>query len=175
MRKIFKLLLWVVCAVAILFFLSVIFSSKKIRTENSVNIDASLHEVWPYINSMKTINSWIPWVNNNPGFLEVYGGNSGEVGDTFIWENKNTDFRMKETITEIIPFQKTIISGVQNDETLFTVTFLIVSEGNGSKVTWKYDGEVKPLQKPLKFIGKRHMNEQVQSALENLKRIVEEK
>lgn len=105
---------------------------------------------------------------------EKYEGKSGEIGDTFSWQKKNSpNYQMKEIIEEIIPYQKTRIKSIDASGQVGYVTFLLNDFNGKSKVSWVYESELSAIEKLQKSKLKASFDESAQMALENLKKTVE--
>ena len=157
------------------FVLFTIFTTERdFKSETAIEINAPKEKVWPYLNSMKSVNSWIPWMKNQPEMVEKYEGKSGEIGDTFSWQKKNSpNYQMKEIIEEIIPYQKTRIKSIDASGQVGYVTFLLNDFNGKSKVSWVYESELSAIEKLQKSKLKASFDESAQMALENLKKTVE--
>ncbi|KQT17143.1 hypothetical protein ASG31_11060 [Chryseobacterium sp. Leaf404] len=144
--------------------------------EKSVVINAPKEKVWQQISSMKSFNSWNPWMKLDKNMKVVYSGNSGEVGDKYCWDSKNNDAGAGcQEIKELIPNEK------QRTEMIFkrpfegqsTSDMVLTSQGNATKVTWTMDTRQETWIKLMRPMMDYQMGKSYDEGFANLKALVE--
>lgn len=174
MKKLLRIFLYVAAFVAVVILALIVFTDTAFQQRNTVTVNAPKEKVWPYLSSMRAVNSWIPWMKTNPEMSERYEGTSGAVGDTFIWESKvNPSVKMKEVIEEIVPFEKTRIKVRDVTGTEMFVVFELNQKGSATEISWVYEEELSATRKIQKPFMQKKMAESAELALQNLKSTVE--
>jgi hypothetical protein len=88
MKKIGKILLWVlgilVVAVVILSFIG----PKTFKMTRSIYIQADRAVVWQNVSLWEKQKAWSPWVAKEPSMKITIDGTDGEVGSKYSWESK---------------------------------------------------------------------------------------
>ncbi|WP_379968603.1 SRPBCC family protein [Epilithonimonas sp. UC225_85] len=147
----------------------------KCHNEQSIVINASKEKVWQNVNSMKTFNTWNPWMKMDPNLTVTYKGTAGEVGDGYTWKGNDDVGEGEQEITAIVTNEKvaTKMHFIKPMDDTATSDLLLATEGSATKVTWTIDYEIETLFKPMKPMMNYQMNKSFSEGLEKLKELSE--
>lgn len=142
--------------------------------EKSIVINASPAAVFPHVSQYKNFNVWSPWAKMDPEAKQSYEGTDGTLDARMSWEGPKTGTG-SQWIVELDP-DKHVRSGMKfggADDTFFN-DFFLEPDGNGTRVTWTYDGSNNGLSgKAFWLVMQPMMSGQYEEGLEELKNIVE--
>jgi uncharacterized protein YndB with AHSA1/START domain len=131
------LILWLVIAA---------FVSGKCQYEKSISINAPAEKVWQYTNTLKTMDTWNPKNDADPGMKKDWSGTTGQPGEKMCWtSSKNTAVKGCQEIIKLDPAEKRIDTSITYAppyESSANAYVKVVPEGSGSKVTWGFTSEI---------------------------------
>ena len=137
-----KKILIVLVAVVVAFLGFVMTRPAEFHLERSATIAASPAVVFPFVNNHRNFILWSPWEKRDPSQKTTFTGPDEGVGSAYGWvgnddvgqgsmkilESKPNEL-VKEDLTFIKPFEAKNI-----------ITYTLVPEGEGTKITWGMDG-----------------------------------
>lgn len=108
-----------------------------------VAISAPAEKIFPFLNSSKAMNEWMPWVEVDPKMKMTYEGPDSGVGAKSSWQSEGQMGVGSATIVESVPNQKVVtrleyekpFKGIQTSE------LVITGSGNQSLVRWSVQGK----------------------------------
>lgn len=119
------------------------------RVERSAVIAAPAERIHPMINDIRAMNSWSPFVKKDPNIQGTYRGPAAGPGAAYDFKgNKEVGSGTVQIVGGTAPssvlakLDMTAPMEAHND-----ITFSLVPQGNGTRVTWAMEG-------PCPFIGK---------------------
>ena len=147
--------------------------------ERSTVIAAPPAAVFPYVNNHKNFVQWSPWEKRDPNQKATFSGPDDGVGAKYHWVGNDDVGEGEMTITESKPNEmvKSDLHFIKPFESKSTITYTLVPEGEGTKVTWGMDGT-------NDFAGKmfgvfmdmeQMLGKDFDEGLASLKRVVESK
>lgn len=118
---------------------------KEFGYEDSVQIDATPTQVWQHTNSLKSMDTWSPWVAKDPESKIVLSGDDGAIGSTNCWDSQVEEVgKGCQTLTELEE-NKHIGTEMMferpNEGAGKSYVDLEETEG-GTKLTWGFTGEM---------------------------------
>ena len=150
------------------------FVPAKGHVEKSVVINAPAYAVFTHLNDLKKFVAWSPWSKMDPEAKNSYEGAEAGVGAKMNWDGKDMG-KGSQWIEESVENER-VKTGLSFEgmEGTSNAEFKLTPEGNGTKVTWTYDGE------NTGFMGKAFwmvmgeiLEGQYESGLQDLKKLVE--
>lgn len=148
-RLFVSLFVIVLLAVVATFFLP-----SDVHVERDRVIESTPDVIYIQVADVKNWPAWMPWLKHDPNMKMEYSENTVGAGAWYSWTSDNPDVGSgKLTILEAEENKslKTQIEFVGMGTSNGTWTF--VEEGEGTKVTWGYDGDVSSPMVIGKFLG----------------------
>lgn len=163
-----------------IFLIVVAFLPKRYYVERSVQITESKQTVFEYVRILENQQNFAVWQAMDPNVVMKYTGKSGEVGSVYTWDSQMEDVgageqelisvdslnRLEWQLRFKRPFEAT------------DMAFMTTAEKDGiTKVVWGFEGQMDyPSNILLLFMDFDQMlGPQLQTGLDNLKIILEEK
>ena len=177
----FKKLAWIMVILIVMPLIIAAFISNTHHLERSVVINKPKGEVFNYIKHLKNHQNFTKWASMNPYAPRVYKGIDGEVGFVFSWHNKQKTLTKgeKELIAidegNRLDFELRLIEPTQSVALSFMTTESLGE--NKTKVSWGTENTIK-YPKNILFLLidlDETRGEDIQTGLNNLKAILEEK
>lgn len=179
MKILKKILIAVLLLVAVVLVIG-FFSPRNVTLERSITINASASSVYEEINGLTNFNKWSPWAKIDPENTDyTYEGPETGVGSKMTWSSTNSD---------VGKGSQEIVEAVENEriktEMFFEdypdanyASFMIVSEGESSTVTWNFEGDMgsNPIGKLMGRFMESMLGPSYEEGLQNLKALVEAK
>lgn len=172
--KILKIVGIVVLAIVVILLAAVLMQPAQGHVEKSIVINAPPASVFFHVNSYKTFKSWSPWAKMDPEAAYTFEGPEQGVGAKMNWSGEKTG-KGSQWITESEE-NKRVKSGLSFEgfEGTAWAEFTLTPEGEGTKVTWSYDGDNPGLAgKAMWLIMGNMLEGQYQEGLTSLKQVVE--
>lgn len=177
--SILLVILEIIGAILILFFLVALFVKKEYAIQRDVIIRKPAAEVFNFIRCLKNQDYYSKWVMSDPEKKTTFTGTDGAVGFIYAWDSKNKSAgKGEQEITKItenksvaveIRFEKPFEGVAQT----LTTTEQIANDQ--TKVTWSMEGKSKyPMNIMNLFMGKM-LGDDLQTSLNNLKNLLESK
>ena len=143
--KILKIVLGLIIGLIAILLIAAIFVDGNFRYEQDIYIDAPVEKVWENVNSMEDINSWSPWVDQDPEMQQSMSGKSGEIGQTHSWESEKEDVgKGSQTITAMNPPHEihTMMKFYEPYEAEAIAFVILKPEGAGTMATWGFENDM---------------------------------
>lgn len=182
MKKIYKVLLFILIGVAALFAVMLVVAAiapSKYAVDKSVTVNKSKQEVFEYVKLLKNQDDFSAWSKMDPNMKKTFKGEDGEVGFVSAWESLDPNVGKGEQEImgikegERIDYEFRFIEPFEATDDAF-MTFKSVSDSE-TKVTWGFKGKMDyPMNIMLLFMSMEEMlGSQLQEGLDNLKTILE--
>lgn len=81
MKILRNILIVLVAALAVMYFMG----PAENNVSRSINIDAPVSAVFPYVKSLQQMNRWSPWAKKDPKIVNTFEGTDGQVGSVNHW------------------------------------------------------------------------------------------
>ncbi len=140
-----RILLIAAITVAVVFGVLLIVSQflpGKYHVERSVVINAPAEKVYTEITRLKNWEHWSPWTEKDPKMVTTYSPADGAVESYMAWTSDINGIG-KLTITNLVPNEHMDYNLKFDDWDATKGFFHISPEGEGVKVTWGDEGELK--------------------------------
>ncbi len=172
--KVLKIIGVLILAIVVVFGAVVAFQPSQGHVEKSTVINAPPSAVYKAVNSFKDFTVWSPWSKMDPGAKYTFEGSESGVGAKMSWESKKIGTG-SQWIAESEE-NKRVKNGLAFggfDGTSFA-EFVLTPEGNGTKITWTYDGANPGITgKAMWVFMKGALATQYEQGLNDLKKMVE--
>ncbi|MFL0809306.1 MAG: dienelactone hydrolase family protein [Agarilytica sp.] len=133
----FKVIVAIVVAIPVLFFLVGSFLPEKSHMERSAIIDADVATVFYLVSEHKQFQRWSPWAEFDPDMLVEYSGPVIGVGSSMAWSGNEKVGQGTSTVIEYSPNARVVLHMEFGARGGADATFSLEStEGNKTKVTW---------------------------------------
>jgi carbon monoxide dehydrogenase subunit G len=144
------------------------------HVEKSVVINAPASAIFPHLNNLEKFVAWSPWAKMDPNAKNTYEGVAAGVGAKMHWDGPSTG-KGSQWVIESVENER-VKTGLKFEgfEAESTAEFLLAPEGEGTKVTWTYDGGDAGLAgKAMWLFMGSMLGSQYQEGLNDLKKLVE--
>lgn len=123
----------------------------EIHLERSTVIDATPSEVFPHVHDLRAFVEWSPWSGRDPDQTVEFSDPSTGIGAWYSWAGNEDVGVGKMTITGVATDAKVAheLAFFEPWESAADVSFLLVAEGDGTKVTWTFDEEANLMMKVM--------------------------
>jgi len=116
-------------------------SGDTFRIERQTRINASPEAVYPFIEDFHRWTVWSPWEKLDADLSREYSGAAKGVGARYAWAGKKAGAGSMEINSASAPGRIGIrLDFLKPMKATNAVTFTIMPEGNGSRVTWVMEG-----------------------------------
>ena len=139
--KIFKYVLITIAAIVVIFLVLGLFAPKEYKVERSITINAPQQVVMDQVKSLKNMQEWSPWAEQDPDMKITYEGTDGEVGSVSKWEGDKMGQGMQEVTAISENRVETKLTFIEPWESECTAYFQLDPEGEAVKVTWVMEGQ----------------------------------
>jgi carbon monoxide dehydrogenase subunit G len=171
--KIIGIILLVVITIGLV---AVLMQPAQGHIEKSIVINSTAASVFAEVSDFKKFNAWSPWAKMDPEAKQTFEGPAASIGHKMAWDGPKTGTGTQWT--EEIRENEYVKNGMKfgGSETTFYNEFILTPEGEGTKVTWTYDGANEGLSgKAMWLVMGSMMSDQYEQGLNDLKQIVESK
>ncbi|MEO7990724.1 MAG: SRPBCC family protein [Chryseolinea sp.] len=171
--KIIGIILLVIIAIGLV---AVLMQPGQAHIEKSIVINAPASSVFAEVSDFQKFNAWSPWAKMDPEAKQTIEGPAASVGHKMAWDGPKTGTGTQWT--EEIRENEYVKNGMKfgGSETTYYNEFILTPEGDGTKVTWTYDGANAGLSgKAMWLVMGSMLNNQYEQGLNDLKQIVESK
>lgn len=175
MKVLVKILLGLVIVVVLLAVVGFLLP-REVHMERSIAVDATPNEVYQEINNFQNFNKWSPWAQIDPNTKYDYSGPASGVGAKMSWTSDHPDVGSgSQEIVESIPNQKVTNVLLFDGFEPSYASLIIEDAGNGSTVTWTFDGDMgnNPIGRYFGLFMEDMLGPQYEEGLSNLKMVVE--
>jgi polyketide cyclase/dehydrase/lipid transport protein len=152
--KALKIIGIVFLVIVVLIFVVSLFLPSQTHVERSIVINASSEKVFKEVNTFSNLLEWSPWAQIDPENTNWnFSGPENGVGAKYNWTSENPDVGVgSQEIIESKPNElvKTQMVFADMEGGQFA-SFILVPEGEGTKLTWTYDGEMNGVMN--KYVG----------------------
>lgn len=164
-----------------LIFAALVFTScspTDYAVEREITIDAPAGIVFDQINAHKNRDAWSPWEAMDPNMTKNYEGPEAGVGAIYKWTGNDSVGSGTLEITESTPpsHLRSTLTFTEPMESHSTVDWAIAETPEGTRASWTISGE---LPGYLFWMDQSDMEASIapdlETGLENLKRVAEEK
>jgi carbon monoxide dehydrogenase subunit G len=156
--------------------IAIAFQPSHGHIEKSILINAPASAVFPEVSNFKNFTAWSPWSKMDPEVKQTFEGPDAAVGSKMSWDGPKTGTGSQWI--EEIEENKRVKNGMSfgGYDAKYTSEFILEPEGEGTKVTWTYDGPNDGVMgKAMWLMMGSMLNSQYEEGLAELKRIVESK
>lgn len=175
MKVLIKILLGLVIVVVLLAVVG-FFLPREVHMERSIAVDAEPNEIYQAVNDFQNFNKWSPWAQIDPTTRYEYSGPDSGVGAKMSWSSDHPDVgNGSQEIVESVPNQKVTNVLLFDGFEPSYASLIIEPSGNGSTVTWTFDGDMgsNPIGRYFGLFMEDMLGPQYEEGLSNLKRVVE--
>jgi hypothetical protein len=138
--KILKYLLIAIGAIVLLVLVVALFIPNEYHVTRSVSIQAPQPVIMDQVKSLKKMNEWSPFTEQDPNMQITYAGTEGQVGSSSSWKSEKVGSG-SQTITKLTSDRmETRLEFKEPMEGTGTSYFQTANEGNAVKATWGMQG-----------------------------------
>lgn len=140
--KILKIIGIIIVVLVVVIGVTGMMLSGEASMERSIVVNASVEKVYSQVNTFNNIFEWSPWTKIDPNMKTTFSGPEYGVGAKYDWdsEDPNVGIGSQEIVdnreNEYVKTKMTF--AIPGD---FYAEFILVPEGEGTKVIWTYDGK----------------------------------
>lgn len=111
--------------------------------ERSATVAAPPEIVYARLDNFHRWPEWSPWEKLDPNMKRTYSGPESGPGASYAWTGNDKVGEGRMTIEEATPASKVAmkLEFIKPFPATNTATFVLVPEGNATKVTWAMDGK----------------------------------
>lgn len=114
--------------------------------KRTATINTPAETVYPYVSSLKAMDSWSPWTSKDPNMVNTYEGTDGTVGAVNKWVSEVEEVGVgSQTITKLEANKSvhTTLNFVKpyESEAYATVRLTPNADNSSTKVQWSIRGE----------------------------------
>ncbi|MBY0434452.1 MAG: SRPBCC family protein [Cyclobacteriaceae bacterium] len=146
------------------------------HTEQSIVINASPATIYQELNGFKTFSKWSPWAKMDPNATYTFEGPESGVGAKMSWKSEKWNVGNGAQWVEESIENKKVKNGLTFEGQPGTsyATFVLEPMGDGTTVTWMYDGKNEGMMgKAMWMMMSGMMNDVYIQGLSDLKAYVE--
>ena len=120
----------------------------RFEVQRSTSIRASAERIFPFINDLRTFNTWNPFDKKDPSTKGTYSGPESGKGAAYAFESSQAGTGRLEIADAASPSRVTMkLSMTKPLAADNRVQFILQPQGDTTRVTWAMDGDVP-------FVGK---------------------
>ncbi|WP_068119388.1 SRPBCC family protein [Tropicimonas marinistellae] len=110
---------------------------REITVERDIVVEAPPEAVFPYVNSLKEMQAWNPWLDRDPDVQLTFDGPDAGVGARMSWQSEQRDVGSgSQEIVESVENERVISALDFGDMGTASASLSLSAEGNGTRVTW---------------------------------------
>ena len=162
----------VVLAIVVILTIVIVMQPEKAHIEKSIFINAPATSIFPEVSNYKNFNVWSGWAKMDAKAT----GTEANVSSKIMWNGSKTGIRLQRV--EEIEENKRVKCAMTfaGYDGIFYSEFRLRPEGNGTRVTWTYDGENTGLKgKAIWVFAGGMLASHYAHGLKDLKKLVEDK
>lgn len=175
------IILYIILGLIALLLIAAAFGKPEFSIIREITINKPKQQVFDYVRFLKNQEQFSKWVMTDPNMKKTITGTDGTVGAVYIWDSENkqagkgeqeiTDINEGERIDFEIRFEKPFNN---TSEAYFTT---VAVSDNQTKVSWAFIGTTTYFMRVLHLLLnlKKVLGKDMQTSLNNLKRILESK
>jgi hypothetical protein len=112
------------------------------HVERSAVVAAPADVVYPELVTLEGFTHWSPWEHRDPAMKKQFTGPKEGVGQVYSWQGTDKVGEGEMKIIAIDPASvKSTVHFMKPFDSTSTITWSVVPDGAGSKVTWAMDGD----------------------------------
>ncbi len=139
--KVLKIIGIILLVIVVIGGIVVLMQPAKGHLEKSIVINVPPSTVYRELNSFKSFKSWSPWAKMDPAANYVFEGPETGVGAKMSWDGEKVG-KGSQWIEESVENQKIRNAlAFEGFDGKAYADFLIAPEGQGTALTWTYDGD----------------------------------
>ena len=146
------------------------------HVERSIVAKATPATVFTVLNSFKQFNKWSPWAEVDPNAKTTYEGPESGIGAKMSWSGNRDVGTGSQEIVDSQPASKVVVKLTFGDFSGdYRATYLLAPEGEGTKITWGYDGDYgnNVMGRWFGMMSERMLGPDYEKGLAKLKALVE--
>lgn len=172
--KILKIIGVILLAIVVILLGLILMQPAKGHVEKSVVINAPASAIFPHLNNLEKFVAWSPWSKMDPAAKNTFEEPAAGVGAKMQWDGPETG-KGSQWISESVENER-VKTGLKfegfDGESI--AEFTLKPEGNGTKVTWTYDGPDNGFMgKAIWLMMGSMLDTQYQDGLNDLKKLIE--
>lgn len=172
--KILKIIGVILLAIVVILLGLILMQPAKGHVEKSVVINAPASAIFPHLNNLEKFVAWSPWSKMDPAAKNTFEEPVAGVGAKMQWDGPETG-KGSQWISESVENER-VKTGLKfegfDGESI--AEFTLKPEGNGTKVTWTYDGPDNGFMgKAIWLMMGSMLDNQYQDGLNDLKKLIE--
>jgi carbon monoxide dehydrogenase subunit G len=117
------------------------FAPAKGHVEQSIVVNAPASAIFPHLNNMEKFVAWSPWSKMDPTAKNSYEGAAAGVGAKMNWIGEKTGTGSQWVVESVENERVKTGLSFEGFEGTAWAEFKLAPEGEGTKVTWTYDGD----------------------------------
>ena len=141
LKTLFKFLLVILSAAL----LAAAFMPKTFGYSDAIQISASAEQVWQHTSSIKSLNTWSPWMTKDPKNKIILSGEEGKIGSSCCWESQIYDVgKGCQWIKESVE-RKQMVTNIlfERPRKGPATAYVDLSESkDGTTVSWRFTGDM---------------------------------
>lgn len=149
---------------------------EQAHVERDVLIDAPPQAVFTHLNDLRRFNEWSPWARDSAAVEYGFSGPDSGVGARMYWRSDDPELGSGSIlITQSRPPERLTTRLDLGDQGTASAYFTITPAGNGSRVTWGFDGRFDNniIQRYFGLMMERWIGQDYERGLRRLKARVE--
>lgn len=174
--KTLKIIGMVVLAMIVILAIVIAIQPERAHIEKYIVINAPATSIFPEVSNFQNFNVWSPWAKMDPEAKQSFEGTQATIGASMSWNGPKTGTGSMtiEEIEENKRVKSAMTFGGSAEK--FYSEFILTPEGDGTRVTWTYDGPNAGLSgKAMWVVMGSMLSSQYDQGLKDLKELVENK
>jgi len=142
--------------------------------ERSIQIDAPVTAIQPYIVTPKEFIRWSPWAAIDPNTLYSYSGATNGQGAKMSWKSDHRDVGQGTQTIDFVSTERINVAMDFKDQGLANAYYLFEPNDSGTKVTWGFSKEMgnNPFMRWMGAMVENFVGPKYEEGLVNLKNLV---
>lgn len=135
-----KVMLFVAGIVALFVAVGLLLPSRA-HVERSIVLKASPSTVFTVLDGFAQFQKWSPWADLDPAMKITYSGPAEGVGARMDWSGNTRAGKGSQEVLESVPYSRIRLKLSFGDGGDFAATYALAPEGDGTRLTWAFDGD----------------------------------
>ena len=174
--KVWTKIVIAIAALAVLLVVVGLFLPRLAHVERSVSVKAAPSTVFTVLNSFRQFNRWSPWADIDPQMKSSFEGPESGVGARLTWSGNSSVGSGSQEIIDSQATSRIVIKLTLGDfPGDFRATYALEPEGEGTRITWGYDGDYgnSPVGRWFGVFADKMLGPDYEKGLVRLKALVE--
>jgi len=137
--KAFKIIVGLVVAVPILFFVVALFLPNESHVVRSIEINAPAGKVFSVVGDLREFEKWDPWTALDPNMSVEYSGSQYGVGSTRSWSGNKKVGVGTMTFVEFTPNEQAVMALDFGEMGGGTAIYDLIEENGKTTISWSFD------------------------------------